>query len=169
MSKWVKHILLGLVVIATVTLTAASGFPESNINDRFQSKLEAFKQTDLGDGVSSAINPGSKIVFPHIANGGDSELIYVTSLTLGSVELVPITAILKVFDAAGNYLAVELFDSTTGQLVSPLNVGVYHVPIEPLQTVFLETSGSGQLTVGWASARAACENSALCEEGENTG
>jgi hypothetical protein len=140
------------------------GVAESNIRHRLAAGLNTVKGSAGEEGVSLSINPRTRIVFPHLANGKDPGLSVATSLTLSNVQPEPITVILKVFDSAGALLTVDLLDRISGKLLTPVHDGFYHVPIEPFQTAFLKTSGTGPLKLGWASAWAVCSNPLFCDQ-----
>ncbi|UCF36857.1 MAG: hypothetical protein JSU96_18930 [Acidobacteriota bacterium] len=153
--------LLGMIGFSATIVSA-----ESNPHEELAQRMEFLKNPAFGPDVKYSINPRSRIVFPHIANGGDSTLRIATTLSLTNVGEEPITVILEFFDEIGNRLDLELINSETGATLNPLSSGFYHVPIEGYKTVFVETTGTGPLQAGWARAWARCENPLWCDQSE---
>lgn len=103
-----------------------------------------------------AENPTDEIVFPQIANGVDGGLRIITTFALTSSEADPFSVTLLFRDASGNPLPLSIFDSATGLQVG--SGSIIFFTIQPFQTVFLETSGTGTLVSGWATARSSSSN-----------
>ena len=138
-----------IFVLVFISLCAAV-FGENQPQAEYEKKLEALRELKAKE--KFAVNPTSEIVFPQVANGISGDLGIITSLVLTSNEATSFAVTLTFRDVNGFPLFVELFDSTTELLVT--SGSTLSVTVPPFETVFLETSGVGNLVVGWASASA---------------
>ena len=127
-------------------LTLAEGEPFSPHRQKAAALRELAGQEQL---VAEA---GSEIVFPQVADGVDGQLGITTAIFLTNAEEEELSATLRFRRSDGLGMVVELYRLGTGELVG--SGDSISVAIPPSQSVFLETGGSGNISVGWASVSA---------------
>lgn len=127
-------------------LTLAEGEPFSPHRQKAAALSELAGQEQL---VAEA---GSEIVFPQVADGVDGQLGITTAIFLTNAEAEELSATLRFRRSDGLGMVVELYRLGTDELVG--SGDSISVAIPASQSVFLETGGSGNISVGWASVSA---------------
>ena len=120
------------------------------VENQYSKKIQAL--TSLQKTVQRAVNPTDSIVFPWIGNGVLQGIRYVTSIVLTNNTFDPLSVTLNFTGSSGSPLTLILFDSTTGASLGFDSTFTFNIPA--LETVFLETDGSGTFVDGWAQATA---------------
>jgi len=127
-------------------VTLAEGEPSAPHRRKVAELKELAGQAQF---VTSA---GGEIVFPQVADGAGEGVGVTTALFLTNIEEEELSAMLRFRRSDGLGMAVELYRLGTDDLVG--SGDSVSVTIPASQSVFLETGGSGSLTVGWASVSA---------------
>ena len=105
--------------------------------------------TERAGQVQFVTSAGSEIVFPHVADGVDKSIGITTAIFLTNAEEEELSATLRFRRSDGLGMVVELYRLGTDELVGAGDSMSVEIP--PSQSVFLETGGSGSVSVGWAS------------------
>lgn len=129
-----------------VALTLAEGEPSAPHRQQIAALKELAGQEQFVTGSSD------EIVFPQVADGTDEGIGITTAIFLTNADEDELTATLRFRRSDGLGMVVDLYKLGTDE---PVGSGdSISVTIPASQSVFLETGGSGNLTVGWASASA---------------
>ena len=129
-----------------VALTLAEGEPSAPHRQKIAALRELAGQEQF---VTSASN---EIVFPQVADGVDEGIGITTAIFLTNAEADELSATLRFRRSDGLGMVVDLYRLGTDELAG--SGDSISVTIPASQSVFLETGGSGNLSVGWASASA---------------
>ena len=146
MTRKSAAVAMPWVLSLGVALTLAEGEPSAPHRQKIAALRELAGQEQF---VTSASN---EIVFPQVADGVDEGVGITTAIFLTNAEADELSATLRFRRSDGLGMVVELYRLGTDD---PVGSGdSISVTIPASQSVFLETGGSGNLTVGWASVSA---------------
>ena len=129
-----------------VALTLAEGEPSAPDQQKFGTLTELTGQVQFVRGA------GNEVVFPQVADGVDEGIGITTAIFLTNTEEDELSATLRFRRSDGLGMVVELYRLGTDELVGTGDS--ISVTIPASQSVFLETGGTGNITVGWASVSA---------------
>ena len=124
-------------------LTLAEGEPSEPQQQKFATLKELAGQEQF---VTDA---GDEIVFPQVADGVGEGIGITTAIFLTNAEEDELMATLRFRRSDGLGMVVDLYRLGTDELVG--SGDSFSVTVPASQSVFLETGGSGSITVGWAS------------------
>ena len=146
--------LLAVALLSTMFLESPLASGADQRAAQYEQKLTAL--VELNRKVQFAVDPSHEIVFPQLANGVSGNLGIATSIVLSNAGRDEFDATLRFRTSRGEPMSVELFDSTTGKAVG--SGARIVVPVPGFESVFLETRGEGDLSVGWATVSAPSGN-----------
>ena len=135
-----------LVLGLGFALTLAEGEPSAPHRQKIATLKELVGQAQFVTGA------GDEIVFPQVADGIDEAVGITTTIFLTNTETDELSVTLRFRRSDGSGMTVELYRLGTDELAG--SGDSISVTIPASQSVFLETGGSGSLTVGWASVTA---------------
>ncbi len=124
-------------------LTLAEGEPSEPQQQKFATLKELAGQEQFVTGA------GDEIVFPQVADGVGEGIGITTAIFLTNAEEDELMATLRFRRSDGLGMVVDLYRLGTDELVG--SGDSFSVTVPASQSVFLETGGSGSITVGWAS------------------
>ena len=142
--------LLAVGLLSTMFLECPLASSGDERAAQYEQKLTAL--VELNRKEQFAVDPTDEIVFPQLANGVSGNLGITTSIVLSNADADEFDATLNFRTSGGEPMPVELYNSTTREIVGSGTSIV--VPVPGFESVFLETLGEGDLTVGWARVSA---------------
>ena len=102
------------------------------------------------------VDPAQEIAFPQVANGVTGTLGLFTNMALTNPSDAPVRVDLSFWTPEGGPMTLILLDTITRQALTPVQsaTNVFSFTIRAFETRYIETDGSGPLSVGWANAAA---------------